>query len=78
MVELEHRSPHAPGGIQGSSGTAALQGWASRAGHSLHCSLCSRWCLVGQNLLAGPPRSLMLQVPGPGAPSDLPSCENWL
>lgn len=38
--------PPAPGGSQGNSGTAALQGWAGRAGHSLRCSSNSRWCLT--------------------------------
>lgn len=46
---------HAPGGSQGSSGTAALQGWAGRAGHSPHCSLHSRWCLPKQHGLPQPP-----------------------
>lgn len=51
-----HTLPHAPGGIRESSGTAARQGWAGRAGHSPHCSLHSHWCLPKQCWLAWPPQ----------------------
>lgn len=51
-----HTLPPAPGGTQESSGTAAQQGWAGRAGHSPHCSLHSHWCLPKQHWLARPPQ----------------------
>lgn len=62
--------PHAPGGSQGSSGTAALQGWAGRAGHSPHCSSHSHWCLPKQHGLAWPPQGTAQspRCPGLGQP----------